>query len=62
MEPLSVQIARELAEEIRTNTALRHRLGMQEGDESAQLDGPDSNQIAITTSDGDTFFIVVQEG
>jgi hypothetical protein len=52
------QIVRELAEEIRTNTKLRHRLGMEEGSDSGRIDDEDS--IGFTTKTGETFFIEVQ--
>ena len=53
-------VARELAEEIRVNTALRHRLGMDEGCDSGVVDD-NSDTVALTTKDGDTFFLEVQE-
>jgi hypothetical protein len=60
------QVAKELAEEIRTNTKLRHRLGMSEGASSGLLnedggDGP-ANVIGIATDEGEHFFLEVQEG
>lgn len=57
MEPREVLIVRELAEEIRTNTKLRHRLGMSEGAESGVVDGEPA--IGLSTDDGETFFITV---
>ena len=51
------QIAAELAEEIRTNTRLRHRLGMEEGSTSGLVDGEPA--IGIETKEGEEFFIVV---
>ncbi len=53
-------VARELAEEIRTNTKLRHRLGMSEGAESGLVEGEEVT-IAIGTDEGVTFFIEVQD-
>lgn len=61
MESLEFSIARELAEEIRTNTKLRHRLGMDEGSESGVLGGTEANQIGLTDREGNTFFITVDE-
>jgi hypothetical protein len=51
------QVTIELAEEIRTSTHLRHRLGMDEGSDSGKVD--DENAIGITTKDHETFFITV---
>lgn len=52
------QISKELAEEIRTNSALRHRLGMVEGSESGVIS---ETEIGITTAEGEQFAIVVEE-
>lgn len=57
-----VDIARELAEEIRTNTKLRHRLGMVEGSDSGQLDDRDANVIGLTDKEGDSWFVTVNRG
>jgi hypothetical protein len=58
-------VARELAEELRTNTRLRHRLGMEEGMGSGVLhEEPDGNGITplyFDTADGQTFAIGVTE-
>lgn len=60
MEPLTATIARELLEDIRTNTKLRHRLKMEEGSEASLIEDG-SNTIAIETKDGDNFFIQVTQ-
>lgn len=52
-------IARELAEEIRTNARLRHRLGMEEGSETQPVLQEDFKGVAVTTVDGDQFVIAV---
>lgn len=54
-------VARELQEELRTNTRLRHRLGMSEGTESGQLREGDETHLYITTDDGKAFAIGVTE-
>ena len=57
-------IARELAEEIRSNTRLRHRLGMEEGTASGVLEEADYDSAAplyIDTAEGQTFAIGVEE-
>lgn len=54
-------VAKELAEEIRVNTKLRHRLGMSEGAGSGVIEGEPS-AIGITNDEDETFFISVQEG
>jgi hypothetical protein len=41
VEPLELVYARELAEEIRSNTKLRHRLNMDEGSESELVTNED---------------------
>lgn len=58
-KPRRVVIAEELAEEIRTNTKLRHRMGMSEGANSGLVDG--QSVIGITEDDGSVWFIEVQE-
>lgn len=55
------QVTKELAEEIRTNTKLRHRLGMSEGADSDILE-EDGAQIGIRPDSGEVFFITVQKG
>ncbi len=59
MEDAKELIARELAEEIRTNTKLRHRLGMEEGDDSGVVGGEEVS-VGISTSHGE-FFLAVQD-
>lgn len=59
MEPLEMKLARELAEEIRTNTKLRHRLGMEEGTDSGLVEGAPAT-IGLNTKDGYPFFITIQ--
>lgn len=59
MEPLTIKLARELAEEIRTNNKLRHRLGLEEGSEAGLLDDG-SATVALQTKEGN-FFITVEE-
>lgn len=59
-------VARELAEELRINTRLRHRLGMAEGVGSGVVHDPDANQSDTTplyfdTADGQTFALGVVE-
>lgn len=57
-------IARELAEELRTNTRLRHRLGMEEGTGSGVIHeaADDSTMpLYLDTADGQTFAIGVTE-
>lgn len=57
-------VAKELAEEIRTNTRLRHRLGMEEGTGSGVLHeaADDATMpLFIDTADGQTFAIGVTE-
>lgn len=56
-------VAHELAEEIRTNTRLRHRLGMEEGTGSGVIhaDDTDADHMYIDTADGQTFAIGVVE-
>lgn len=54
----SETIVKELAEEIRFNTRLRHRIGMEEGDRAEVQDGGES--ILIDTNHGtETFFVTV---
>jgi hypothetical protein len=53
------QIATELAEEIRTNTKLRHRIGLSEGAETGLAE---EDTIGILTDDGFPFFIKVEQG
>ena len=54
-------VVRELAEEIRINSKLRHRMGMVEGTPSeGVVDGTD-NGIVFHTADGQTFVIGVDE-
>lgn len=55
------QVTRELAEEIRTNTKLRHRLGMSEGSDSDILE-ENGTEIGIKPDSGEIFFIKVSEG
>lgn len=57
-------VAHELAEEIRTNTRLRHRLGMDEGTGSGVIHeaaDDDTTPLFIDTADGQTFAIGVTE-
>lgn len=54
-----VTAAHELAEEIRTNTALRHRLGMEEGSEMSYAE--DSNRIWFSSVDGKSFEFKVED-
>lgn len=54
-----MKLARELAEEIRTNTKLRHRLGMEEGTDSGLVEGAPAT-IGLITKDGYPFFITIQ--
>ena len=57
-------VARELAEELRTNTRLRHRLGMEEGSGSGVIheEGEgDVTPLYIDTADGQSFAIGVTE-
>lgn len=54
-------VARELAEEIRTNTRLRHRLGMSEGTESGVMEDEGNTHLYITTDEGAAFAIGVTE-
>ena len=56
-------IAKELAENVRTNTALRHRLGMEEGTGSGVIhdDATDATHFFIDTADGQTFAVGVVE-
>jgi hypothetical protein len=58
-------VARELAEELRTNTRLRHRLGMQEGTGSGviheEADGNGVTPLYFDTADGESFAIGVTE-
>ena len=53
------QIAIELAEELRLNSKLRHRLGMEEGSESGKVDGEAA--IGFSTKDHEEFFITVED-
>jgi hypothetical protein len=57
------QVVRELAEEIRQNTRLRHRLGMEEGTGSGVLESQeaDPSNLYIDTADGQTFAVGVVE-
>jgi hypothetical protein len=58
------QVARELAEELRTNTRLRHRLGMEEGTGSGVLHeaaDDETTPLYLDTADGKTFAIGVVE-
>ncbi len=57
-------VARELAEELRTNTRLRHRLGMVEGTDSGVLHDEEGNGVTplyFNTADGEAFAIGVTE-
>jgi len=59
-------VARELAEELRTNTRLRHRLGMEEGSGSGVIHEEDEGMgdvtpLYIDTADGQSFAIGVTE-
>lgn len=54
-------VARELAEELRTNTRLRHRLGMSEGTESGVVEDEGKTHLYITTDEGQAFAIGVTE-
>ena len=57
-------IAQELAEELRTNTRLRHRLGMEEGTGSGVIpadESGDTSPLYFDTADGQTFAIGVTE-
>jgi len=54
------QVAKELAEEIRTNSKLRHRLGMVEGSQSGPLSEDHPEILAFDTAEGETFFIQVE--
>lgn len=53
----------ELAEELRVNTRLRHRLGMEEGIGSGEVktDESEVSQLYFDTADGKTFAIGVVE-
>lgn len=53
------QVSRELAEELRTNTRLRHRLGMVEGDETQASE--EHGALAFVTQDGQAFSLQVRE-
>jgi hypothetical protein len=55
------QVTKELAEEIRTNTKLRHRLGMSEGADSDILE-EDGTEIGIRPDSGEVFLIKVEQG
>lgn len=54
-------IAKELAEEIRTNGALRRRIGMAEGTGSEVVLEPDATGVVIQTIDGEQFVLAVGE-
>lgn len=54
-------VARELAEELRTNTRLRHRLSMSEGTESGVVEDEGKTHLYITTDEGQAFAIGVTE-
>ncbi len=53
-----VTIAKELAEEVRTNTALRHRIGMEEGSMSSTAE--DSNTVWFETTEGKAYILEVR--
>lgn len=56
------QVANELLEEIRSNTKLRHRLGMEEGSESEILDDQHTPEVVVfKTKEGQPFFLEVSE-
>lgn len=55
----AVALSNELAEEIRTNTKLRHRLGMEEGSQSSTAE--DSGTVHFETKDGQSFILEVRE-
>lgn len=55
----SKTVVRELAEEIRTNTRLRHRLGLTEGDSSGVVESDEVDGIQVTTTDGEQFVLGV---
>lgn len=52
-------VTRELAEEIRTNTALRHRLGMEEGSEMSYAE--DGTKIWFSAATGESFTLNVED-
>lgn len=57
-------VAAELAEALRTNSQLRHRLGMEEGTGSGVIppeDGNDISPLFFDTADGQTFAIGITE-
>lgn len=54
-------VVRELAEEIRTNSKLRHRLGMVEGTPSEGVVNEQDAGVVFATADGQTFVIGVDE-
>jgi len=53
-------VVEELKENLRTNTHLRHRLGMEEGEGPEILQG-EEGVIAWTDNDGGDWFLQVQE-
>lgn len=57
-------VARELAEELRTNTRLRHRLGMEEGTGSGVVEPEEGNEVSplfFDTASGQTFALGIAE-
>lgn len=54
-------VARELAEELRTNTRLRHRLGMSEGTDSGVMTDGEQTHLYITTDEGQAFAIGITQ-
>lgn len=58
-------VATELAEELRINTRLRHRLGMEEGTGSGVIssgaEDNDTSTLYFDTTDGQTFAVGIVE-
>lgn len=54
-------VAKELAEELRRNTALRHRLGMVEGTPSEGVVSETDAGVVFETADKQTFVLGVDE-
>lgn len=55
------QVAVEIKEDLRTNTALRHRLGLAEGEGDLEI-LEDGETIAWHDGEGNNWFLQVQEG